>query len=78
MLCRGGGGHSPEAEQLTWDVKVTTGSAQGHMLEYATRMSAAHLTAGKGFNVGGPRAAPRQTAGGRAALMSASFLHCWK
>lgn len=53
MLCRGGGGHSPEAEQLSWDVKVTTGSAEGHMLEYATRMSAAHLTAGKRLQRGG-------------------------
>lgn len=54
MLRRGGGGgHSPEAEQLTWDVKVTTGSAEGRMLEYATRMSAAHLTAGKRLQPGG-------------------------
>lgn len=53
MLCRGGGGHSPEAEQLTWDVKVPTGSAEGHTLEYAARMSAAHLTAGKRLQRGG-------------------------
>lgn len=31
-----GSGHSPEAEQLTWDVKVSEGSAEGHILEYTT------------------------------------------
>lgn len=31
-----GGGHSPEAEQLTWDLKEAKGSAEGHILEYAT------------------------------------------
>ena len=32
---------------------MTTGSAEGRMLEYATRMSAAHLTAGKRLQPGG-------------------------
>lgn len=26
-----GVGHSPESEQLTWELKVTEGSAEGHM-----------------------------------------------
>lgn len=45
-----GGGHSPEPEQLTWDMKVAEGSTEGHILEYATGIRAGRLTVGEGYN----------------------------
>lgn len=48
-----GGGHSPETEHLTWDMKVAKGSAEGHMLQYATRICEGRLTVGTGYKLGG-------------------------